>query len=70
MVTDNSDQVNNYNDIYVFNDNAQANKVKIRVIQEMIQITRPRYWNLENIINIDKGLRGIEKYNKIIKHKM
>ena len=69
-VTDNNVQVNSYNDIYVVDDNAQACKVKIKVIQEMIQITRPRHWNLENINNIDKDLRGMEKYNKTIKHKL
>ena len=63
-------QVNNYNDIYVVENNAQTCKVKIKIIQEMIQITRPRYWNLEHINNIDKNLRGMENYNKTINHKM
>ena len=62
-------QITEYKDIYVVDDNVQACKVKIKIIQEMIQITRPNSWNLEKINNINKDLTGIKTYNRIVSGK-
>ena len=42
----------------------------MKIIQEMIQIERPRGWNLEKINLISKEIKKIELYNKMLtKHK-
>jgi hypothetical protein len=41
------------------------NLVKIKIIQSLIQIIRPSNWTENNIINIIKETRNIEKYNSI-----
>ena len=56
--------VNNYQDIYNIDDCAHVCKVKMKIIQEMIQIERPRGWNIEQINNISKDIKKIEVYNK------
>ena len=60
-------QLSEYKDIYEVDDNTQACKVKIKIIQELIQINRPRSWNLENINSIDRNIKAMEKYNKMLK---
>jgi hypothetical protein len=57
--------INNYQDIFCMNDNAHVCKVKIKMIQEMIQIQRPSGWNLENIKLISNEINKIEVYNKV-----
>ena len=63
--------INEYHDIYSIDDCAHVCKVKMKIIQEMIQIERPRGWNLERIDSISKEIKKIELYNKMhIKHNM
>ena len=38
-------------------------KVKLTVIQGMIQIERPTNWTIENIIKIVNEIKRIETYN-------
>ena len=57
--------INEYQDIYNIDDCAHVCKVKMKIIQEMIQIERPRGWNLEKINLISKEFKKIELYNKI-----
>ena len=40
-------------------------KVKMKIIQEMIQIERPNGWNIDRINLISKEINKIELYNKI-----
>ena len=62
--------INEYQDIYNIDDCAHICKVKMKIIQEMIQIERPRGWNLERINQISKEIKKIELYNKLtIKYK-
>ena len=62
--------INEYQDIYNIDDCAHICKVKMKIIQEMIQIERPRGWNLERINLISKEIEKIELYNKLtIKYK-
>ena len=44
-------------------DCAHVCKVKMKIIQEMIQIERPRGWNIERINLISKDIKKIEFYN-------
>ena len=55
--------INEYHDIYAMDDCAHVCKVKMRIIQEMIQIERPRDWNLTQIESISMDIRKIELYN-------
>ena len=52
-----------YSEIFVIESTGLISKLKIRVIQEMIQIVRPSGWTIENIKNILDGLDQMEKYN-------
>ena len=38
-------------------------KVKMKIIQEMIQIERPRRWTIARINLISKDINNIELYN-------
>ena len=60
-----SDAVNEYQDIYKISECAHVCKVKMKIIQEMIQIERPGGWNLEMINLISNDIKKIEVYNKI-----
>jgi hypothetical protein len=42
-------------------------KVKMKIIQLMIQIERPRGWTIERIKEIANEINNIELYNKIKK---
>ena len=44
--------------------------IKVRVIQEMIQINRPVGWNINSVWKIANELKRIEKYNLVINHKI
>ena len=56
--------INDYQDIFCMNDNEHVCKVKIKIIQEMIQIQRPTGWNLEKIKSISNDIKRLETYNK------
>ena len=55
--------VNEYQDIYNIDVCAHVCKVKMKIVQEMIQIERPRGWNLEQINLISMDIKKIELYN-------
>ena len=65
MVSNNpmSKLINEYQDIYDIDDCAHVCKVKMKIIQEMIQIERPSGWNLEQIHKISREFKNIELYN-------
>ena len=54
-----------YQDIYRVDDCAHVCKVKMKIIQAMIQIERPRGWNAERINLISNEIKKMELYNKI-----
>ena len=59
-----SDRINEYQDIYKVKDCAHVCKVKMKIIQEMIQIDRPSGWSLDNVNLISKEIKRIELYNR------
>ena len=59
------DCVNQYEDIFKACYKQGTNIVKARVIQELIQISRPVNWTKERIIAIVEELLNIEKFNAI-----
>ena len=57
-------EVIEYDNVYKIGNNANMNKVKIKIIQEMIQMERPTNWTIENINNIAKNINKLELYNR------
>jgi hypothetical protein len=60
-----SNLINEYKDIYHIDDCGHVCKVKMKIIQEMIQIERPSGWNIERINKISNEIKRIEIYNKL-----
>ena len=58
-----SNGVNDYQDIYNIDDCAHVCKVKMKIIQGMIQIERPTGWNIDQINLISNDIKKIELYN-------
>ena len=56
--------INEYKEIYHIDNCAHVCKVKMKIMQEMIQIERPRGWNIERINLISNEIKKIELYNK------
>ena len=59
------DRVLEYEDVFKIGNTESLNKIKVTVIQGMIQIKRPTNWTKENIIEIAKNIKRIETYNTI-----
>ena len=57
------EEVITYEDIFKFDHKDGTITIKIKIIQELIQIDRPKNWNKCKIINIIVNLMNIEKYN-------
>ena len=60
-----SNSINEYKDIFFIDDCAHMCKVKMKIIQEMIQIERPSGWNLDHINGLSNDIKRIELYNKV-----
>jgi hypothetical protein len=58
--------VSNYEEIFTPGKSYAMCIIKIKLIQELIQIDRPRNWTSENLKNICVDLMKIEKYNATI----
>ena len=54
-----SSSVNEYQDVFNIDDCAHVCKVKMKIIQEMIQIERPRGWNLSQINLISNDIKKL-----------
>jgi hypothetical protein len=67
-MNEDSERVHEYDDIFRIGNKGNVSKVKIRVIQGMIQIERPRGWTIEKIKEVACDLRNIELYNATIKY--
>jgi hypothetical protein len=59
-----SNKINEYQDIFNIDECAHVCKVKMKIIQEMIQIERPSGWNLNHINVLSNDIKRIELYNK------
>ena len=55
-----SSRINKYSDIYRTESNNVVSIIKMKIIQEMIQIERPINWNKEKIIQIILRMRDLE----------
>jgi hypothetical protein len=63
--TTNADKVIKYEDIFRACEQPSANIIKMKIIQEMIQIDRPKNWDKTKVIESIKTIMNIEKYNSI-----
>ena len=63
-------KVLSYDDVFVIGDFGVVSKVKMKVVQEMIQIDRPVNWSIDNIFKIANELENIELYNSNIMHNL
>jgi hypothetical protein len=59
-------KVENYEDVFKISGEVITILVKMRIIQEMIQIERPKHWNQDNITKIREDLLKIEEF--VYKH--
>ena len=57
------DNVLVYENVFIIGNIANVNKIKIRIIQEMIQMERPINWTMDNIVRLANELQRIEIYN-------
>ena len=57
------EKIMDYDNIFMIGERGVLSKIKIRVIQEMIQIERPVNWAIERIQKIADELRCMEIYN-------
>ncbi len=57
------ERVLDYENIFTIGNNAKMNKVKMKVIQGIIQIDRPVNWTKDKITNISNEIRNTELYN-------
>jgi hypothetical protein len=58
-------KVEHYDDVYKSCGNPASSLLKIKVIQSLIQIQRPSNWTRNNLLEILKEIKNIEKYNSL-----
>ena len=56
-------KIQNYEDIFTTQNLSPLSTVKMKIIQEMIQIIRPVEYSMDRVENIAKEMRNIELYN-------
>ena len=59
-----------YEDVFKIGDLGNVSKVKMKIIQEMIQVERPVNWTIENVKKVVKEIKNIELYNAAILGKL
>jgi hypothetical protein len=68
MESINGVKVTNYEDVFVPGESDAVCNVKIKLIQELIQIERPKNWKIENFRNIIINMANIESYTASMKN--
>jgi hypothetical protein len=66
----NNERIQEYDNVFMAGNKGYVSKVKMKIVQEMIQIDRPRCWTIERIKEIANEINSIELYNKKIKYNM
>ena len=61
------ERVQEYGNVFKIGWKAIINKLKIRIIQGLIQIERPKNWTIDNIMKFYNDIKRIESYNTKIK---
>ena len=63
-------KVEKYEEIFKIEPNRILSILKVCVIQAMIQIERPRNWNLECVKKLAIEIKMVEIYNSAAKHRL
>ena len=63
------ERVTEYKNVYKVGKSAGITQIKIKLIQEMIQIRRPENWVKENLLKLIKDLEKLDNYNSKKYHK-
>ena len=58
-------KVGKFEDVFDIYPNRTLSVVKVKVIQAMIQIERPRSWNWERVRRLAMDLKNVEIYNSV-----
>ena len=64
------EKIQNYKDIYNTHNTSALSIIKMKIIQEMIQIIRPSGWTIEKIEKIANEMKHLELYNSKTNHNM
>jgi hypothetical protein len=64
------EKISLYEDIYNITNNIPITHVKMKIIQEMIQITRPTNWNKAKIVETFHTVANMEKYIAVKNNKL
>jgi hypothetical protein len=68
-INQNEENVQDYDDVFRVGNGGNVSKLKMKIIQSMIQIERPRYWTIERIYEIANEIGCIEVYNAKLMNK-
>jgi hypothetical protein len=60
---DENHKIKKYEDIFITDDLAILSTIKMKIVNELIQIIRPTGWGKERMTNLIKNLRNMELYN-------
>jgi hypothetical protein len=58
-----NERIQEYDNVFRVGNTGNVSKVKMKIIQGMIQVERPRCWTIERIKEIANEIKGIELYN-------
>ena len=58
-----NEKVQEYDNVFRIGNMESVSKIKLKIVQGMIQIERPKYWTIERINEIANENRCIELYN-------
>ena len=62
-INQNTEKVQDYDNVFRIGNIGKISKVKMKIVQGMIQIERPICWTIEKINDIANGIRCMELYN-------
>jgi hypothetical protein len=64
------EKIQEYDNIFMIGGIGALSIIKMRLIQEMIQIERPVNWTMEKIVTVVNEIRYIEMYNATLSNKL
>jgi hypothetical protein len=65
-----TERVQKYEDIFQMHENKVLNMIKVKIMQQSIQIKRISRWTAQACINLITDLRKVEEYGAKKSHKM
>ena len=63
MIEHPKEVVEKYDDVFMIGNIGMLSKIKMKVIQGMIQIERPTNWTIEHINKLANKIKNMELYN-------